>query len=42
MRSKPTMFKTAVMEERIGHPWGFIAGLLAFAALVSGGYVLLI
>jgi hypothetical protein len=42
MRSKTTMFQTAVMEERTGRPWGFIAGLLAFATLLSGGFVLLI
>ena len=36
------MFQTAVMEERTGRPWGFIAGLLAFATLLSGGYILLI
>ena len=36
------MFETAGMEERTGRPWGLIAGLLAFACLLSGTYVLLI
>ena len=35
------MFQTAFIEERTGRHWGLIAGLLAFAALLSGGYVLL-
>ena len=34
------MFKTALMEERIGIPWGVIAGCLAFAALLGAGYFL--
>ena len=34
------MFKTALMEERSGLPWGLIAGCLAFAALIVSGYVL--
>jgi hypothetical protein len=40
MRSK-TMFQTAVMEER-DLSWGFIAGLVALAILLTVGYFLLI
>jgi hypothetical protein len=39
MRRK-TMFQTAVMEER-GQSWGFIAGLVALAILLTVGYFLL-
>ncbi len=35
------MFKTALMEERIGVPWGLIAGCIAFAALIVSGYFLI-
>ncbi len=34
------MFTTAVMEERTGLPWGLIVGLLAFATLLTGAYLL--
>ncbi len=34
------MFKTALMEERTGIPWGLIAGCIAFAALIVSGYIL--
>lgn len=34
------MFETAVQERHIGVPWGVIAGLIAFAALLVGGYFL--
>jgi len=34
------MFKTALMEERTGMPWGLIAGCIAFAALLLSGYML--
>jgi hypothetical protein len=36
------MFETAVMHERTGTPWGLIAGLLSFATLIGGAYILLI
>jgi hypothetical protein len=35
------MFQTSVMEGSTGWPWGLIAGLVAFAALLSGGYALI-
>jgi hypothetical protein len=35
------MFQTAVMEER-DQRWGFIAGLVALALLLAGGYLLVI
>ena len=34
------MFKTALLEERTDLPWGVIAGCIAFAALLVGGYLL--
>ena len=34
------MFKTALLEERTGTPWGLIAGFVAFAALLVSGYFL--
>ena len=34
------MFRTAVMEERTGLPWGVMAGFLAFVALLGAGYAL--
>ena len=34
------MFKTALLEERTGVPWGLIAGLVAFVALLGTGYFL--
>ncbi len=34
------MFKTALIEERTGVPWGIIAGCIAFAVLLSAGYLL--
>jgi hypothetical protein len=34
------MFQTAIMEER-GRLWGLIAGLVALAALLTGGYLLI-
>jgi hypothetical protein len=34
------MFKTALVEERSGIPWGLIAGCLAFAVLLISGYSL--
>lgn len=36
------MFKTAVMEQQTGLPWGLFAGLLAFITLVISAYLLLI
>ncbi len=33
------MFHTAVMEAR-SEPWGLVAGLVAFALLLAGGYLL--
>ena len=32
------MFKTALVEERTGLPFGLIAGLVAFVALIGIGY----
>jgi len=34
------MFRTAVMEERTGLPWGIIVGVLAFVSLLAGAYIL--
>jgi hypothetical protein len=34
------MFKTALLEERTGLPWGVIAGCISFAVLLIGGYLL--
>ena len=34
------MFKNAVMEERTGLPWGVFAGILVFAAMLGGAYML--
>lgn len=34
------MFETAVQETPTGVPWGIIAGLAAFAALLVSGYFL--
>jgi len=34
------MFRTAVMEERTGLPWGVIAGFVAFVALVGSAYTM--
>ena len=35
------MFETAVQEERTGILWGIVAGLIAFAALLATGYMLI-
>jgi hypothetical protein len=34
------MFKTALIEDPTGMPWGLIAGLVAFAMLLATGYIL--
>lgn len=36
------MFETAVIHERTGKPWGLIAGLLSFATLITGAYLILL
>jgi hypothetical protein len=35
------MFETAVQEKRTGILWGIVAGLIAFAALLGTGYMLI-
>ena len=35
-----TMFQTALIQERTGFPWGLITGMVAFAALLVSGYLL--
>ena len=35
------MFKTTLIEERTGLPWGIIAGLVAFVVLLGTGYFLI-
>jgi hypothetical protein len=35
------MFETAVQEKRTGIHWGAIVGLIAFAALLGTGYMLI-
>ncbi len=34
------MFRTSLIEERSGLPWGVIAGCIAFATLIVSGYIL--
>ena len=33
------MFKTALVEERTGPPWGLISGFVAFAVLYWPAYI---
>ena len=40
LKEQMTMFKTALMEERTGIPWGLIAGCIAFVVLLGAGYFL--
>ena len=35
------MFETAGQEKPDGVPWGIIAGLVALAVLLAGGYLLI-
>jgi hypothetical protein len=35
------MFETAVQERRTGMLWGVVAALVALAALLGGGYILI-
>jgi hypothetical protein len=35
------MFETAVQEKRTGILWGVVVGLIAFAALLGTGYILI-